>query len=126
MALLLLAFLVVVGADRATKRLVIARGAFHVVNSRRGWGSPIAVRVRVAAWLVLAAVTIVLATRMDSVAVQAGAGAVAGGAAGNLIDAIRGRGVTDFIDLRVWPVFNVADVAIVAGSLLTAAHFIAG
>jgi lipoprotein signal peptidase len=126
MALLLLAFLVVVGADQATKRLVIARGAFHVVNSRRGWGSPIAVRVRVAAWLVLAAVTIVLATRMDSVAVQAGAGAVAGGAAGNLIDAIRGRGVTDFIDLRVWPVFNVADVAIVAGSLLTAAHFIAG
>lgn len=37
------------------------------------------------------------------------------GAAGNLIDRV-GRGwVVDFIDLRVWPVFNVADMAIVAG-----------
>ena len=126
MLLLLLTFLVVVAADQVTKRLVIARRAFHVVNSRRGWGSPLAVRARVAAWLVLAAVAAALAAQVDSALVQAGSGAVVGGAAGNLIDAVRGRGVTDFIDLRVWPVFNLADAAIVAGSLLTAAHLIAG
>ncbi len=126
MALLVLTFLVVVAADQATKRLVIARGAFHVVNSRRGWASPIALRVRVVAWVALAAVATALAAQVDSALVQAGSGAVVGGAAGNLIDAMRGRGVTDFIDLRVWPVFNLADVAIVAGSLLTAAHLIAG
>ena len=126
MLLLLLTFLVVAAMDQATKRLVIARGAFHVVNSRRGWGSPIAIRVRVVAWVALAAAAAALAARVDSAVVQAGSGAVVGGAAGNLIDAMRRRGVTDFIDLRVWPVFNLADVAIVAGSLMTAAHLIAG
>ncbi|HAX05037.1 MAG TPA: signal peptidase II [Acidimicrobiaceae bacterium] len=51
-------------------------------------------------------------------------GLVLGGACGNLIDrALRtpgwGRGaVVDFIDLQFWPVFNVADMAIVFGVLL--------
>ncbi len=38
-----------------------------------------------------------------------------GGAIGNLIDRLRQGYVTDFIDLRVWPVFNLADSAIVVG-----------
>jgi len=38
-----------------------------------------------------------------------------GGALGNLLDRVRLGRVTDFIDFRIWPVFNVADMAIVAG-----------
>jgi signal peptidase II len=41
-----------------------------------------------------------------------------GGAAGNLIDRLRLGHVTDFIDVRALPVFNVADVAIVGGVML--------
>lgn len=41
-----------------------------------------------------------------------------GGAIGNLIDRLRFGQVIDFIDFRVWPVFNVADMAIVIGALL--------
>lgn len=37
------------------------------------------------------------------------------GAVGNLIDRIRQGLVIDFFDFRIWPVFNVADVAIVLG-----------
>ena len=44
-------------------------------------------------------------------------GCAIGGAAGNLIDRVRTGGVIDFIDLHVWPVFNVADMAIVGGAL---------
>jgi signal peptidase II len=44
-----------------------------------------------------------------------GLGLAFGGAAGNLLDILRLRSVVDFIDLRWWPVFNLADVAIVAG-----------
>jgi signal peptidase II len=44
-----------------------------------------------------------------------------GGALGNLLDRVLYGRVTDFIDFRVWPfVFNVADVAIVAGGALFA------
>jgi signal peptidase II len=42
-------------------------------------------------------------------------GLLLGGAAGNLIDRARDGAVTDFIDLPLWPAFNLADVAIVAG-----------
>jgi signal peptidase II len=53
-------------------------------------------------------------------------GLILGGALGNLTDrATRGPGfggrVVDFIDVHVWPIFNVADTAIVVGALLLAA-----
>lgn len=38
-----------------------------------------------------------------------------GGAVGNLVDRVRTGYVIDFLDLRVWPIFNVADMAIVVG-----------
>jgi len=42
-------------------------------------------------------------------------GLLAGGALGNLADRIRADAVTDWIDLPLWPAFNLADIAIVAG-----------
>lgn len=45
---------------------------------------------------------------------------ILGGAAGNLIDRILYGHVIDFIDLRVWPVFNVADSAITIGAAVIA------
>ena len=47
-----------------------------------------------------------------------------GGALGNLIDRIRLGYVVDFIDLMVWPIFNVADIAITVGVLILAYHLI--
>lgn len=40
---------------------------------------------------------------------------MAGGAIGNLIDRITTGYVIDFFDFRIWPVFNIADMAIVCG-----------
>ena len=49
-----------------------------------------------------------------------GCGLVLGGAAGNLLDRLTAGEVTDYADLQFWPlegwpIFNVADTAIVAG-----------
>ncbi len=38
-----------------------------------------------------------------------------GGAMGNLIDRLRYGYVIDFIDFKIWPVFNLSDVSIVTG-----------
>lgn len=46
-----------------------------------------------------------------------------GGALGNLIDRLRVGQVVDFIDIRVWPVFNIADSAITVGAGLVAYYF---
>ncbi|MDR3590297.1 MAG: signal peptidase II [Negativicutes bacterium] len=49
---------------------------------------------------------------------RVGIGLQVGGAAGNFIDRVKTGYVVDFLDFRVWPVFNVADMAIVTGVAL--------
>ncbi len=50
-------------------------------------------------------------------------GCILGGAIGNLIDRIRFRAVVDFLDFYIgswhWPAFNMADIAICIGAILT-------
>ncbi len=43
---------------------------------------------------------------------------ILGGAIGNWIDRLRFGSVIDFLDFRVWPVFNLADSAITIGVVL--------
>ncbi|MFA5976477.1 MAG: signal peptidase II [Elusimicrobiota bacterium] len=45
-----------------------------------------------------------------------GVALVLGGAVGNMIDRIHYGRVIDFLDFRIWPVFNVADSAITLGA----------
>ena len=45
-------------------------------------------------------------------------GLILGGAIGNLIDRIAFGFVTDFLDFRIWPAFNIADSALVVGVIL--------
>jgi signal peptidase II len=40
---------------------------------------------------------------------------ILGGTLGNLVDRMRFGAVVDFIDLKVWPIFNVADMGISVG-----------
>lgn len=53
-------------------------------------------------------------------AMNVGLGLQLGGALGNLIDRIRVGHVVDFIDFKVWPIFNVADSSIVIGVAILA------
>ncbi len=49
---------------------------------------------------------------------------VMAGAAGNLFDRMMYGYVIDFLDLRVWPVFNFADISICIGAFFAAFGFI--
>ena len=51
-------------------------------------------------------------------------GLVIAGAAGNLYDRVVYGTVIDFLDFRVWPVFNFADAGICAGAALIAFGFL--
>jgi len=44
-----------------------------------------------------------------------GIGLQVGGAIGNVVDRLKTGFVVDFFDFRIWPVFNIADIAIVCG-----------
>ena len=47
-------------------------------------------------------------------------GLVLGGTIGNLIDRLRLGYVTDFLDISIWPAFNIADSSVVVGVILFA------
>ena len=53
--------------------------------------------------------------RLYSLSRRAALGLILGGAAGNLLDRLRSGYIIDFLDFRVWPVFNLADSAITVG-----------
>ena len=77
------------------------------------WWSLVVLALAVCAWLV----TMMLRTRDGIEAVAYGA--IIGGALGNVLDRIRFRAVTDFLDFYAgaahWPAFNMADVFVVGG-----------
>lgn len=49
---------------------------------------------------------------------------IVSGAMGNLVDRFRFGYVIDFIDVRIWPVFNIADTSITIGTIFLLISFI--
>ena len=139
------AALVALAADLATKLLVVAQirpgdppirlfgGGLYLVQARNsgaafsiGTGATAALTI---ISLLVAAVIVRAARRLSSTAWAISLGLVLGGAIGNLLDRIfrapgPGKGhVVDWISLfandgHVWPIFNLADSAIVVGGAI--------
>ena len=119
-------------ADQVTKAIVrgsIGRAeridvlpGLDLVNTRNsgvafGFFSGGGTVVAVIAALALVALLVFFATHLNRPLVWLPTGLLIGGACGNLIDRAREGAVTDFVDLPLWPAFNVADAAITIGVL---------
>jgi signal peptidase II len=82
--------------------------------------------------IVVSIVIVVTAFRHTNLLTAVALGLVLGGAVGNLTDRLtRGEDffsgrVVDFIDLQIWPVFNIADAAIVVGAVILAVSSFVG
>lgn len=101
-------------------RLVRNEASAFSIGGGSAWGP----FVTLAALLIIAGLLWFLRSASGRLAAVA-AGLVIGGAVGNLIDraarserGFMGGGVVDFVDLGWWPVFNVADAAVVVGVIL--------
>lgn len=131
--------LVVIALDLVTKHLVVAElegrapisllGGALLLNVSRNPGAAFSFAEGATVLFTAVAVGVIVvivrtARRLGSTAWAVSLGLLLGGAAGNLVDRLFrapgvGRGaVVDFIDFRVWPVFNLADSAIVVGGAL--------
>ena len=121
--------------DQVTKAIVVANAAdlsagipvfpgFNLIYLRNDgvtfgllggapWWSLTALALAVCGWLTVMLVR--TANPVEAIAY----GAIIGGALGNVLDRIRFRSVTDFLDFYVgsthWPAFNMADVFVVSG-----------
>jgi signal peptidase II len=124
----------VVAIDQGSKALatsLVDRGDrveilpfLHIENVRNkgvafGLGGDISsVLIGVAVVALLGLLVFLAARGRGGVMVWLPAALLIGGALGNLADRVRDGAVTDFIDLPLWPTFNLADVAIVVGVIL--------
>ena len=119
--------------DQWSKRVVELRAGRSVVsvgsivrirntrNARDLYSNNVARAALVTIWVAALASGIMLhraGSQFQTHAAMVGLGAALVGAAGNLLDILRRRFIVDFIDLGWWPVFNLADVAIIAGIVL--------
>jgi signal peptidase II len=68
--------------------------------------------------LALGALVVYFVLRANTPHLWLPVGLLLGGALGNLADRARMGSVTDFIDPRLWPAFNVADACVVCGVLI--------
>jgi signal peptidase II len=152
MGLLLTLAALVLAVDVVTKLVVVATlsdrspvrllgGAVYLTELRNtGAAFSFAAGATVVFSIIAAAVVVVIvrsARRLYSTGWAVALGLVLGGAVGNLLDRVfrdpgflRG-GVVDFVSLfapdgSVWPVFNVADSAIVCGGVLGAVMAVRG
>jgi signal peptidase II len=122
----------VLALDQATKAIVraeIARGervdvlpGIDLVHTRNrgiafGLFSEGGALLAIVAALALAALLAFFVRHIDRRLVWLPTGLLIGGATGNLIDRVREGSVTDFVDLPLWPAFNVADMGITFGVL---------
>jgi signal peptidase II len=126
--------LAAVAADQLTKHLVTSQLALddgvHVLGPvwiRHVQNSGIAFGLFSRATAVVIVLTAIAVTWMLAFFARGGArhpvlpvalGLVIGGSVSNLADRVRLGYVTDFIDLRWWPSFNLADTFIVVGVLV--------
>lgn len=133
--------------DQVTKAVVVANAAalssglplfpgFNLIYLRNDgvtfgmlggapWWSLVVLALAICVWL--AVMLVRTARRVEAIAY----GAIIGGALGNVLDRLRFRGVTDFLDFYVgsahWPAFNMADVFVVGGvGLLLIAPWLSG
>ena len=58
--------------------------------------------------------------------VRAAVGLIMAGALGNLIDRLTTRYVVDFLDFKFWPIFNLADSAVVVGVVILGLYMLLG
>jgi len=56
----------------------------------------------------------------DNLLGKSALGLILGGTIGNLIDRLHFGYITDFIDIGIWPTFNIADSSIVVGAIIFA------
>jgi signal peptidase II len=77
-----------------------------------------AVFVFISLAVIIALIAYLVKSRPSDRAISMGLGLILGGALGNLADRIALGKVVDFLDFRVWPVFNIADSCITIGAAI--------
>ena len=114
-ALLLFAALIFI--DQLSKFAIRHFGGFYICNAGIAFGIRIFPIIIYAIWIIIIALLLYYFYKKHSLLNLSSLLLLSGGIS-NLIDRFAFGCVTDFIDLHLWPIFNLADIFIFLGAII--------
>jgi len=107
-------------SDQLSKYIIRFSGGFYVCNPDISFGIKLSPTVFWAAWILIITAILYFLVNSERHPGLFGLGYffILAGAISNIIDRLRLDCVIDFIDLKFWPIFNLADVFIAAGVIM--------
>lgn len=104
--------------DQASKYLIRRYGGFYLCNKGVGWGISISSFWFWTMWIVIILTLAWFIRKKHLSYSSAGLILILSGALSNALDRLIFDCVIDFIDIKIWPVFNLADASIVIGGIM--------
>jgi signal peptidase II len=113
--------------DQASKYIVRQTGGFYVCNPNISFGIALSPAIFWTLWtgIILTILYLFLNPKGQPIKfTAAGYLLILAGAFSNIIDRLALGCVADFIDLKFWPVFNLADVFVSAGVIMLLLNYL--
>jgi signal peptidase II len=103
--------------DQLSKYLIRLKGGFYICNPDISWGIKVNSYALIIFWTILILILLAALKSKYFVNNPLYITLILAGAVSNMLDRIYFGCVVDFINLKFWPIFNLADFFIVCGAL---------
>jgi signal peptidase II len=110
--------LILILIDQSTKYLIRHFGGFYICNNNIAFGIRLPETIFWVIWLIIIFLLIFVLFNKYKIQNTIYYILILAGALGNIIDRFYFGCVIDFIDFKIWPVFNLADSFITLGVIL--------
>lgn len=104
-------FFILIAFDQAIKHF----SNNHLCNQNIAWNIPVSAGIFYFVWIIIIAILTYIFLKTDHFVQKVSTILIFSGAVSNFVDRLRVGCVIDYIDLKFFPVFNLADVYITIG-----------
>ncbi len=120
----ILIFLILIFLDQISKHLIRSNGGFYICNFNSAFGISLPTFLFWFLWIGMLIIFIWAIYKNFFLVSTFYLILILAGAISNLIDRLARGCVIDFIDLKFWPVFNLADLFIFFGAIMIIASYL--
>lgn len=113
---IILFIIILIAIDQFSKYLIRQDGGFYICNKGVAFGINVPELLFWVLWVIIFGVVIFYAFKNRAEIFYLSL--IISGALSNMFDRLYAGCITDFIDLKIWPVFNLADAFITIGAIL--------
>ena len=114
----LIALVALIMIDQFFKYLIRLKGGFYICNKNIAWGIKLPGALFWVFWLIIIFLLLLFLRRKGFQDYFFPFVFILSGSISNIIDRLAFGCVIDFIDLKFWPIFNLADSFLILGAIL--------